>query len=40
MRTTASAAVYPAVPSAIASNRVIPFGSGTAQSAGTRTYSA
>ncbi len=35
-----SAAVNPAVPMAIVSNRVRPAGSGTSQSAGTRTSSA
>ena len=39
MRTIASAAVYPAVPSAIASKKFIPLGMGTTQSAGTRAYS-
>jgi len=40
MRTMPSAAVKPAVPSAIASNSERPAGSGTTQSAGTRAYSA
>ena len=40
IRTTASAAVKPAVPSAMASKRFMPFGIGTSQSAFTRAYSA
>ena len=40
MRTMPSAAVKPAVPSAIASKRSSPAGSGTTQPAGTRAYSA
>ena len=40
MRTMPSAAVKPAVPSAMASKRSSPAGSGTTQPAGTRAYSA
>ncbi len=40
IRTMPSAAVKPAVPSAIASNRSSPSGSGTTQPAGTRATSA
>ena len=40
MRSIASAAVWPATPSALASKRLMPFGSGITQSAGKRPYSA
>ncbi len=40
IRVTARPAVKPAVPSAIASNRLMPFGIGTTQSALMRAYSA